>query len=124
MFFNSLNKKLKKSYSVVNPEIGKLIFPNGEAEYIYVGTMLDTLFSKRDVFELIKIYASVYSYYKDLSKKNKKRGCNTSRITITLLIWKKKKILIEAQTRFQFGIFGFKSIFSVSKSRFGEIIPD
>lgn len=63
MFFNSLNKKLKKSYSVVNPEIGKLIFPNGEAEYIYVGTMLDTLFSKRDVFELIKIYASVYSYY-------------------------------------------------------------
>ena len=63
MFFNSLNKKLKKSYNVINPEIGRLVFPNGEAEYIYVGTMLDALFSKRDVFELIRIYASVYSYY-------------------------------------------------------------
>lgn len=63
MFFNSLNRKLKKSYSVINPEIGRLVFPQGEAEYIYVGTMLNALFSKRDVFELIKIYASVYSYY-------------------------------------------------------------
>lgn len=64
MFFNSLNRKLKKSYSTINPEIGRLVFPNGEAEYIYVGTMLNTLFSKRDVFELIKIYASIFTYYK------------------------------------------------------------
>ncbi len=42
----------------------------------------------------------------------------------TSVFWKRKKILIEAQTRFQFGNFGFKSIFSVSKSQFGEIIPD
>ena len=64
MFFNSLNRKLKKSYSVVNPEIGRMVFPNGEAEYIYVGTFLNTLFSKRDVFELLKVYVSVYTYRK------------------------------------------------------------
>ena len=64
MFFNSLNRKLKKSYSVVNPEIGRMVFPNGEAEYIYVGTILNSLFSKRDVFELLKVYVSVYTYYK------------------------------------------------------------
>ena len=63
MFFNSLKSKLKKSYTALNPEIGRMIFPNGESEYIYVGTMLNTLFNKRNVFELIKIYASVYSYY-------------------------------------------------------------
>ena len=39
MLFNSLNKKLKKSYGVINPELGKMVFPNGEAEYIYVGTI-------------------------------------------------------------------------------------
>ena len=64
MFFNSLNRKLKKSYGVVNPEICRMVFPNGEAEYIYVGTGLNTLFSKRDVFELLKVYVSVYTYYK------------------------------------------------------------
>lgn len=62
-FFNSLNKKLKKSYSVINPEVGKMVFPNGEPEYIYVGTMLNTLLSNRDVFDMMKIYVSVYVYY-------------------------------------------------------------
>ncbi len=64
MLFNSLNRKLKKSYSVVNPEIRRMVFPNGEAEYVYVGTILNILFNKRDVFELIKVYVSVYTYYK------------------------------------------------------------
>lgn len=64
MFFNSLNRKLKKSYGSVNPEIGRMVFPNGEAEYLYVGTILNTLFNKHDVFELLKVYASVYAYYK------------------------------------------------------------
>ena len=64
MLFNSLNKKLKKSYSVINPELGKMVFPNGEAEYIYVGTILNNLFKNNNVFDLIKIYASVYTYYK------------------------------------------------------------
>ncbi len=63
MLFNLLNRKLKKSYDGINPEIGKTIFPNGEAEYIYVGTMLHTLFKDKDVIEMIKVYASVYSYY-------------------------------------------------------------
>lgn len=62
-FFNSLNKKLKKSYSVINPEVGRMVFPNGEPEYIYVGTMLDTLLSNHDVFNMMKIYVSVYVYY-------------------------------------------------------------
>lgn len=62
-FFNSLNKKLKKSYSVINPEVGRMVFPNGEPEYIYVGTMLNTLLSNRDVFDMMKIYVSVYVYY-------------------------------------------------------------
>lgn len=64
MFFNSLNRKLKKSYSVVNPEIGRMVFPGGEDEYIYVGTILNALFSKQDIFELLKVYVSVYTYYK------------------------------------------------------------
>ena len=64
MLFNSLNKKLKKSYGVINPELGKMVFPNGEAEYIYVGTILNNLFKNNNVFDLIKIYASVYTYYK------------------------------------------------------------
>lgn len=64
MFFNSLNRKLKKSYAVLNKEIQPMVFPHGEPEYIYVGTILNTLFKKRDVFNLIQIYASVYTYFK------------------------------------------------------------
>ena len=66
---------------------------------------------------------------KDLAQKAGKKSPKTWNIkkkwTLRRMsIWKRKKILIEAQTRFQFGIFGFKSNFSVSKSQFGEIIPD
>lgn len=64
MFFNSLNRKLKKSYSVVSPEVSRKVFPKGEDEYIYVGTILNTLFKNRDVFELLKVYVAVYVYYK------------------------------------------------------------
>lgn len=64
MFFNSFKSKLKKSYAAINPELQRLVFPHGEQEYIYVGTILNTLFKKQDVFKLIQIYASVYTYYK------------------------------------------------------------
>ena len=64
MFFNSLKTKLKKSYSTLNKELQPKVFPKGEPEYIYVGTVLNVLFKKRDVFKLIQIYASVYTYYK------------------------------------------------------------
>lgn len=64
MFFNSLKRKLKESYSVLDKEIQVRVFPKGEPEYIYVGTILDALFKKKDVFKLLPIYASVYAYYK------------------------------------------------------------
>ena len=64
MFFNSFKSKLKKSYTAINPELQRLVFPYGEQEYIYVGTILNTLFKKQDIFKLIQIYASVYTYYK------------------------------------------------------------
>ena len=49
MFFNSFKSKLKKSYAAVNPELQRLVFPYGEQEYIYVGTILNTLFKKKDI---------------------------------------------------------------------------
>ena len=64
MLFNSFKSKLKKSYAAINPELQRLVFPHGEQEYIYVGTILNTLFKKKDIFKLIQIYASVYTYYK------------------------------------------------------------
>lgn len=64
MFFNSLKSKLKKSYAGLNKEIQPKVFPHGETEYIYVGTILHTLFKKQDIFRMIQIYASVYTYYK------------------------------------------------------------
>lgn len=66
MFFNSFKSKLKKSYTAINPELQRLVFPYGEQEYIYVGTILNTLFKKKDIFKLIQIYASVYTYYKSM----------------------------------------------------------
>ena len=64
MFFNSLERKLKKSYSDINKDIQPMVFPRGEQEYVYVGTMLNYLFKKQDVFQLMQIYVSVYTYYK------------------------------------------------------------
>ena len=59
MFFNSLKTKLKKSYSTLNKELQPKVFPKGEPEYIYIGTVLNVLFKKSDIFKLIQIYASV-----------------------------------------------------------------
>lgn len=64
MFFNSLEKRLKKSYAVLNPIAKQTIFPNGEAEYIFVGTLLDSAFRSHELTELMPIYASVSSFYK------------------------------------------------------------
>lgn len=63
MFFNSLNKKLKKMYTGLNPAFKNEIFPNGEKEFVYVGTMIDALFKGRDITKVIQIYASAYTYY-------------------------------------------------------------
>lgn len=62
MFFNSIERKLKKSYSSLNSEIRNKVFSNGEKEYVYVGTILNVLFKDKDIFSLIQIYASVYTY--------------------------------------------------------------
>ena len=50
----------------MNKDIQPYVFPRGEQEYVYVGKMLDYLFKKKDVFELIKIYVPVYVYYKQV----------------------------------------------------------
>ena len=58
------NKELKQSYAVINRDIQRQVFPNGEQEYIYLGTILNYLFKNHDVIRLIQIYASVYVFYK------------------------------------------------------------
>ena len=63
MFFNSLNRKLKKIYRSLNPQLKDYVFPRGEKEFVYVGNMLDIKFSGKDLVRLIQIYASVYTYY-------------------------------------------------------------
>ena len=56
MFFNSLDKKLKKSFGMLNPVLRDQVFPNGEKEFVYVGTMLNFLFKGREITQLILIY--------------------------------------------------------------------
>ena len=64
MFFNSLEKRLKKSYAVLNPTAKEAVFPNGEAEFIFVGTLLDGVYRRHELTQLLPIYASVSSFYK------------------------------------------------------------
>lgn len=64
MFSLFLKRNLQKSYSTLNKELQHKVFPHGEPEYIYVGTILNALFKEADLFKLIQIYASVYTYYK------------------------------------------------------------
>ena len=64
MFSLFLKRNLQKSYSTLNKELQHKVFPHGEPEYIYVGTILNALFKEADLFKLIQIYTSVYTYYK------------------------------------------------------------
>lgn len=64
MVFDSFDRKLKKSYGMLNPVLKEQIFSHGENEYLYVGNILHKLFPNKDIFKLIQIYASVYSYFK------------------------------------------------------------
>ena len=61
---NYIKWHLEKSYDELNQSYKFRVFANGKSEYIYVGTTLNILFKKKDIFELIQIYASVYMYYK------------------------------------------------------------
>lgn len=55
---------LEKSFGSLNKNAQHKVFPNGKSEYVYVGTVLNTLFRDKDLIKLIQIYASVYTYYK------------------------------------------------------------
>lgn len=63
MFFNSFERKMKKMFKSLNPAFKYQIFPRGENEFIYVARLLEYKFPKRDIVELIKLYASVYTYF-------------------------------------------------------------
>ena len=63
MFFNSFDRKLKKSYGVLNPMFKDKIFPMGEKEYLYVGMTIKAYFGENKTFPLIQTYASVYTYF-------------------------------------------------------------
>lgn len=62
MFFNSFDNKMKKLYASLNPLAKKTIFPNGEAEFLFITTTMNAIFRKRKITELLPIYASIYSY--------------------------------------------------------------
>ena len=94
MFFNTLERKLNKLYGTLNPKFKNQVFPNGEQEFVYVGKFLNLLFNNRDVFNLIQIYASVYTYYSietaNAAKtyfyaREKTRGILSDDETVTLL---------------------------------------
>jgi hypothetical protein len=102
MFFNSLNGKLKKMYRALNPQFKDFVFPRGEKEFIYVGTMLDLKFPGKDLVKLIQIYASVYSYY----------GSTTGNAAKTYVYAKKKcaGILTDDQTLTLLGIVSVSTV--------------
>ena len=62
MFFNSFDNKMKKLYASLNPLAKKTIFPNGEAEFLFITTTMNAIFRNRKITELLPIYASLYSY--------------------------------------------------------------
>ena len=64
MFFNSINKQLRKMYQNINPQLKDKVFPNGENEFVFVGTMLNQIFQKKfSLQELIQLYASTHTYH-------------------------------------------------------------
>lgn len=94
MFFNSLDRTLKKMYRSLNPQLKDYVFPRGEKEFMYVGTMLDLKIPGKELVKLIQIYASVYTYYGSTSgnahdtyryAKKKTLGFLTDDQTLTLL---------------------------------------
>ena len=62
MFFDSFKKDMKNVWKNYDPEIRDAIFPNGEAEFLYVTNALRVLFKNRDIQSLISIYSAVYSF--------------------------------------------------------------
>ena len=62
MFFNSFKSKMKKTYKTLNVGLKDKVFPNGEAEFIYVTEILNMQYSNSNLKELISAYSSIYVY--------------------------------------------------------------
>ena len=62
MFFNSFKSRMKKAYDVLDKTSRDAIFPNGQAEFLYVAETLNGLYSNADLTNLIPTYGSVYVY--------------------------------------------------------------
>ena len=62
MFFNSFKSKMKKTYKTLNVSLKDKVFPNGEAEFIYVTEILNMQYSNSNLKELISAYGSIYVY--------------------------------------------------------------
>ena len=60
--FNSFESKMKKAYASLNPMAKETVFPNGEAEFVFVTSAVRGLFNGRELSALIPIYASVYTF--------------------------------------------------------------